>query len=176
MFKEQLAAYFRGERNDAIIAAIIGLFILTGCLLMWRSLNTNLFLKGFFYPLAFLGVFTFSAGVFNSFNNTSRMKAMAEAYEKTPKKLVEKEFNRFEGKYGVNSWWLPLRIFWAALILAGLCIMAFSNKQNLQGVAAGLMLIGTFGFIIDGHAKHRADIYMKDITTEMQFHKTQNDF
>ena len=158
-FMQHLISYYKGERFEAILLTIFGSFAIAVAIVMWQNSSQNQLLKGLFYPIAFLGVFTLLAGGFGVYNNSQRLAIMPEQYRQSPVAFIQAERKRFEGHHGVNTWWLPLKLLWAALLLVGIAI-AFINRNDVtHGVAIGLMVIGTMGFVIDGFAHHRAKTY-----------------
>lgn len=163
-FTQNLITYYKGERLEAVLLAVFGVVTIGIAVVMWQNFNQNQMLKGLFYPFAFLAVFTFLVGSFGTFNNTRRLEKMPLQYAENPKAFVQAEIDRFEGKNGVNKWWLPLKITWAILAVAGI-VLSFATKSDfINGIAIGLILIGAMGFIIDGFAHQRAKIYTTVLT------------
>ena len=162
----QLMTYYKGERLEAILLAVFGLLTIGIAVVMWQYINQNQMLKGLFYPIAFLGAFTLLAGSFNAYNNNQRLDKLPIQYSANQKEFVQTELKRFEGNNGVNKWWMPLKVTWAILVIAGL-ILSFTTKSELtNGIAIGLILIGAMGFIIDGFAHQRAKIYTTALTSQ----------
>jgi len=154
-----LQVYYKGERFEAALIVLLGVISLLACLAMWYHINENPMLKGLFYLIAFLGLFAFSAGIFNFYNNNRRLADMPGQYQTNRQQYMAKEIARFEGKNGVNTWWMPLKISWTALIITGLLLTLLTKNAFVNGIAIGLILLGAFGLLIDGFAHQRARIY-----------------
>lgn len=165
-FEQHLLTYYRGERFEAALLAAFGFLASGVAFAMWRSVDENSLVKGMIYPVAFLALLTVLLGSFGVYNNSRRLTDMPAAYQQAPAELVERETQRFEGRYGVNSWWLPLKLLWAVLILVGMTTTLLARSDFVQGVAIGLLVIGTMGFVIDGFAHQRAKIYTKTLQIE----------
>ncbi len=158
-FAQHLLNYYRGERTEAALFAAFGFLLSVVSFAMWRTAEQNNLLKGMFYPIAILALLGVLLGGFGVYNNSKRLAVMPVAYQQTPAALVKQETERFEGRNGVNTWWIPLKILWALFLLTGL-VSVFSTRSNfVQGIAIGLLVFGTVGFVIDGFAHHRAKIY-----------------
>ena len=158
-FTQHLITYYKGERLEAILLAVFGFVTIGIASVMWQHINQNQMLKGLFYPIAFLGAFTFLVGGFNAYNNNQQLEKLPIEYSANQKEFVQTELQRFEGNNGVNKWWMPLKITWAILVVVGL-VLSFTTKSELRnGIAIGLILIGAMGFIIDGFAHQLAKVY-----------------
>lgn len=162
-FAETLIWYYKGERNEALSLAGFGLFILIINVLVWKNMHSNDLLRGLFYPFLFLGLLGIFAGGFNAWNNQKRLDELPAIYAQDNLSFKMKEIERFEGSGGVNSWWLPLKITWTVFLLVGIGLGFLSKSDWWHGLAIGLLLWGTFGWLIDGFAHQRAKIY----TTEL---------
>lgn len=158
-FTQHLITYYKGERFEAVLLTILGSVLLFIAIVMWQHMNQNQMLKGFFYPIAFLAVFTLFAGGFNTYNNNQRINNLPLQYATNQKEFVKAELDRFEGTNGVNKWWMPLKVTWALLVITGM-VLSFATKKDLvNGIAIGLIFFGALGFIIDGFAHQRAKVY-----------------
>ena len=158
-FTQQLIGYYKGEWLEAALLSAFGLTMVAVVIAMWFFIDQNMLLKGLFYPIAFLALFTTLAGGFNVYNNSQRLAAMPTQYAENPKVFVQAEVQRFESKNGVNAWWLPLKLLWVALALGGV-VATFSTRSDfVHGIAMGLVIIGAIGLVIDGFAHHRAKQY-----------------
>lgn len=158
-FAETLIWYYKGERNEALWLAGFGLLILIINVLVWKNMQSNDLLRGLFYPLLLLGLLGIFAGGFNAWNNQTRLADLPLVYAQDNPTFKMKEIERFEGSGGVNSWWLPLKITWTALLLIGIGFGFWSKIDWWHGFAIGMLLWGTFGWVVDGFAHQRATIY-----------------
>lgn len=151
--------YYKGERNEALWLIFFGVLILIFSAIIWKYMHSNDLLKGMFYPLLILGMIGFSAGGFNAWNNQQRISTFPAMYNENPKGFLNKELHRFEKSGGVNSWWLPLKVLWSILLLLGVGIGFWSKSDYWHGFALGLLFWGTFGWVVDGFAHQRAQVY-----------------
>lgn len=166
-FTQHLITYYRGERFEAILLTALGLVLLIIAIVMWQNINQNQMLKGLFYPIAFLAVFTLSAGGYNTHSNNERINSLPVQYVTNQNELVKTEFDRFEGTNGVNKWWMPLKLTWALLVVSGMILSFMAKSELVNGIAIGLIFFGSLGFIIDGFAHQRAKIYTKALHSQM---------
>lgn len=161
---QHIVAYYKGERFEAMLLTAFGVVMLVIAVAMWSNLGQNQMLKGLFYPVAFLALFTLGAGGFNTYNNTQRLELLPAKYKADSAAFVQTEVGRFDGPNGVNTWWMPLKLTWAICVVVGM-VLSFTTKRDLvNGVAIGLILIGAMGFIIDGFAHQRARVYAAVLT------------
>ena len=158
-FAQQLVSYYKGEWLEAALLAAFGV-VTTGLVTgMWQHTDNNALLKGLFYPIAFLAVFTVLAGTFGVYNNSQRLANLPVQYAEKPLVFLQAERARFESANGVNAWWLPLKLLWAALAMAGIALSFSTRSDFVNGLSIGLIIIGATGFVIDGFAHQRAKIY-----------------
>lgn len=162
-FQKQLIAYYEGEKQEALLLAIFGVFMLILTWLLYTQMKEHEIVKGLLMPFAFLVVVGIGAGSFNAFNNVKRLKEMPTAYQSDSKAFIDNEIIRFEGSNGVNKWWLPLHITWALCIIIGLLLDFFASSNRWMGVGIGLVFLGSIGLVIDGFAQHRAKVYTQEL-------------
>ncbi len=158
-FAQHLVSYYKGEWLEAALLTAFGVVTTGLATAMWQHVDHNTLLRGLFYPIAFLAAFTVLAGSFGVYNNSQRLASMPARYEQDPTGFVGAERARFEGPSGVNTWWMPLKLLWAALAMMGIALSFGSRSDFVHGLAIGLIVIGAMGFVIDGFAHHRAKIY-----------------
>ena len=158
-FMQHLVSYYKGEWLEAVLLTAFGITATGLAAVMWQHADQNALLKGLFYPIAFLAAFTVGAGCLGVYNNNQRLATMPAQYAQNPVELVQAEHKRFEGAKGVNTWWMPLKVLWAVLVIAGMAVSFTTRNDLIHGIAIGLIIIGAMGFVIDGFAHHRAKIY-----------------
>lgn len=158
-FAQHLVSYYKGEWLEAALLTAFGVTLAGVAVVMWQYAGQNGLLKGLFYPIAFLAAFTVMAGSFGVYNNQQRLATMPAQYVQNQTEFVQAERNRFEGKSGVNTWWLPLKVSWAVLAVVGIAVSFITRSDFVHGIAIGLVVIGAMGFVIDGFAHHRAKAY-----------------
>lgn len=158
-FTETIIKYYQGERNEASYLFILGLILLVITIIIWFNLNSNVMLKGLFYPILLLTILYIFAGGYNVWNNQKRIEKLPIEYKNDRQVFLNKEIQRFTAPKGVNSWWLPLKVFWGLLLLMGLSITFLTKSDFIQGIAIGLIVWGCFGMIVDVFAHLRAKNY-----------------
>lgn len=158
-FAQHLVSYYEGEWQEAALLTAFGVALTGVAVVMWQHADQNGLIKGFFYPIALLAAFTAMAGSFGVYNNQQRLAAMPAQYAQNQAEFVQAERNRFEGQSGVNTWWMPLKVLWAVLVIAGIAVSFTTRSDFMHGIAIGLIVIGAMGFVIDGFAHHRAKAY-----------------
>lgn len=158
-FAQHLVNYYKGEWLEAALLAALGVALTGVAVVMWQHADQNGLLKGLFYPIAFLAAFTAMAGSFGVYNNQQRLATMPAQYTQNQTEFVQAESNRFEGKSGINTWWMPLKVLWAVLVIVGIAVSFTTRSDVKHGIAIGLIVIGAMGFVIDGFAHHRAKAY-----------------
>ncbi len=165
-FAQNIIIYYNGERNEAILLTILGLVLTSVSIFIWQHPGKNQMMNGFFYPIVFLALSTLILGGFGVYNNTQRLERLPSLYSTNHNEFVKNEINRFEGPYGVNKWWVPLNIIWTLLLITGIVVSFATKKDLVNGIAIGLIFIGSIGFIIDGFAHQRAKIYTAELTKQ----------
>ncbi len=158
-FAQHLISYYRGERLEATLLTAFGVILSGLALAMWRHIDSSALLKGLFYPITFLAAFTVLVGGFGVYNNSQRLVSMPAQYAQNQTVFIEAEQKRFNGRSGVNAWWMPLKLLWAICLLIGVAMVFGSRSEFTHGIAIGVIVIGAAGFVIDGFAHQRAQIY-----------------
>jgi hypothetical protein len=162
-FSETIIEYYQGERNEAVYLFIFGLILLVISIIIWFNLNLNEMLKGLFFPILLLTILSLFAGGYNVWNNQKRINIFPIEYIQDSEVFLKTEIQRFTAPNGVNSWWLPLKVFWTVLLILGLSITNLTKSDFIQGIAIGLIVWGCFGIIVDGFAHQRAKKYTFEV-------------
>ncbi len=158
-FAQHLISYYKGEWLEAVFLTAFGITTSGLAVVIWQHGDQHPLLKGFFYPIAFLASFTALAGAFQVYSNAQRLATMPAKYAQHHAQFVQAERNRFDGPNGVNAWWMPLKVLWAALSIAGIAVSFGTRNDLIHGVAIGVIVIGATGFVVDGFAHQRAKVY-----------------
>lgn len=157
-FLEQLNDYFRGERFEAL--AFIGpaglvLFVLAVAAMKSEG---GPFGVGVAVPCVIFGLLLVGTGLGVGLRTAGQMTTLEADFASSPKVMVEKELPRMRK---VNANWPLYLSVWTALVVAGL-VLRFALKADWAHAAGpALLLIGAFGFLIDGFAERRARPYTK---------------
>jgi hypothetical protein len=165
-FAQHVVSYYKGEWLEAALLTAFGVVLTGVAVATWLHMNQNPLTKGFFYPMAFLAVFTLLAGAFQLYSNGQRLATMPAQYAQNQTEFVQAELSRFEGQSGVNTWWMPLKVLWTILVIGGIAVSFTTGNDFVHGVAIGLIVIGSMGFVIDGFAHHRAKQYTAALLTQ----------
>jgi hypothetical protein len=155
-FLTQMQAYFRGERLEALF------YICPAGLVLWALAITalkaergayawGLSVPWFVFGLALVGV---GAGV--GLRTPSQVAQLEQEYSASPKAMVEKELPRMRQ---VNKMWTTYVSVWASLVAVGFALRFALKADWAHGVGPALMLVGAFGFLVDGFAERRARPY-----------------
>lgn len=161
-FTNSIIAYYQGEKTEAIILTVFGGVIFLMMLLLKIYYPTEL-AKGLMYPVSVFVLIAVSAGSFNVYNNTKRLKEMPMKYAGHRDNFVDAELIRFEGRSGVNRWWLLLNLAWSMLVLTGIALYFYKDSYFSKGIAIGMVFLGFSGLLIDGFARERAEKYTKEL-------------
>lgn len=155
-FLQTMQAYFRGERLEALF------YIGPAGLLLWALALTALkadrggFGWGLAVPWFVFGLVLVGVGSGVGFRTPSQLEALEKDYAASPRAMVEKELPRMRQ---VNRMWPIYLSVWAGLVVVG-TLLRFALKADwAHGVGPALVLVGAFGYLIDGFAERRARPY-----------------
>jgi hypothetical protein len=161
-FIQSTIAYYQGEKSEAIVLAGAGLVV--GALAYsFVKLHPTELAKGLFYPIAFFALFAMMAGVYNTCNNAKRLSEFPKLYTENAQQFIQSEWDRFEGKNGVNRWWFPLHVTWTIFVVIGISLYFLKESFFVKGIALGVLFFGFSGLLIDGFAKQRAVQYTQQL-------------
>jgi hypothetical protein len=170
-FLEQMHAYFRGERVEALF------FIVPASLVFFALAATALraeggsFGVGLAAPLVVFGLIALGTGLAVGLRTPSQVAAIEADYVNSPKAMVEKELPRMRK---VNANWPFYLATWAALVVAGVALRFGVRMDWAQGLAPAFILIGAAGFLIDGFAERRSRPYTAALEAIATQHRVQN--
>jgi hypothetical protein len=155
-FLQTMQAYFRGERLEALF------YIAPAGLVLWVLALTALktdrggFGWGLAVPWFVFGLVLVGVGAGVGFRTPSQLEGLEKDYAASPKAMVEKELPRMRQ---VNKMWPIYLSVWAGLVVVG-TLLRFGLKADwAHGVGPALVLVGAFGYLIDGFAERRARPY-----------------
>lgn len=155
-FLEQLHAYFRGERIEALY------FIIPAGLVMFALAGTALKAEGGAFgiamavPLIVFGLAFFGTGVGVGLRTNAQVAQLEAEYAASPTAMAEKELPRMRK---VNANWPIYLTTWTVLVVVGLAVRFGLSADWAHGLAPGLILAGAIGFLIDGFAERRSRPY-----------------
>jgi hypothetical protein len=155
-FLETMQSYFKGERLEALFfigPAGLVLFVLAAAAF---KAEKGGFAWGLAVPFIIFGLVLAGVGAGVGFRTPSQVEALEKQYAESPKLMVQKELPRMEQ---VNRMW-PIYVgVWATLVVFGLLLRFALSADWAHGVGPALILVGAFGFLIDGFAERRARPY-----------------
>lgn len=100
-FTETLQEYFRGEKQEGIMLAIVGVGLLVGAIWVFRT-QAGAFAWGLLAPLAIVGLLFGAGGTFLAVRSDRQIDELAAQYAKNPEALLAAEKPRMER---VNANW-----------------------------------------------------------------------
>jgi hypothetical protein len=161
-FLQTMQTYFRGERLEALF------YIGPAGLILWVLAATALktdrggFGWGLAVPWILFGLLLVGVGAGVGIRTPSQVDELEKSYAASPKAMVEKELPRMQQ---VNRMWPIYLSVWAGLVIIG-TILRFALKADwAHGVGPALVLVGAFGYLIDGFAERRARPYTAALET-----------
>lgn len=159
-FIEPMLVYFRGEKAIAYYSIPVGILMLILAFLIWKVHWSNHLLQGLFYPLVIIGLAAIGLGIGIKVKSEKDIVRLTSAYEVNQQETLAEESKRMEK---VNANWIRIKAVWAILLVIGVLIIFLVNRDMWTGVALGLLLFGTLGFVVDTIAEKRAVIYAQEV-------------
>lgn len=157
-FLDQLHEYFNGERVEAfafIMPAGLVLFVLAGAAM---KSGGGPFGLGMAVPCVIFGLVLVGTGLGVGFRTAGQVATLEAELASAPKRMLEKELPRMRR---VNANWPLILSVWTVLVVAGLALRFGLKAEWAHGVGPALIVVGAFGFLIDGFAERRARPYTK---------------
>jgi len=161
-FLEVMHAYFRGERLEAFFYILPAGVVLLGMAGTALYTDRGGFGWGMAVVFALFGLVCTGVGFSVGARSPGQAAAIEAAYAEDPAAMLEEELPRMEQ---VNANWPRLLLTWAALVVIGLGLRFGSKADWAHGVAIGLLVCGSLGFVIDGFAERRARPYSAALET-----------
>ncbi len=153
-----MTEYYKGERLGAICYTVGGIVFLLLAFAIWKVAEPGTITRGMLVPVLIVGVLGAAAGPFLLRSNNQRLERFPKEITADAKAFLATEGARMTG---VHNTWLPLKIAWTVLLIAGVCLAFMGGTPTWKGVGLGLMLIGTIGHTVDGIASERSRIYVE---------------
>lgn len=155
-FTEIMHAYFRGEKIEALFYIVPAGLLLLGLAATALATDRGGFGWGFAVPLVLCGLLLTGVGASIGARTPAQVEALDQAYAEDSAAMVAEELPRMEA---VNANWPRLVGTWAAFVVVGM-VLRFALKADwAHGVGPALIIVGAFGFLIDGFAERRARPY-----------------
>lgn len=155
-----LLSYYQGERTGSIIALCAGLVLLVVVLFIRQRSTTGSFSRGLLWPWLIVGGLLTASAPFMWMNNHRRLERMPVELQSDARAFVEKDLARM---HIVNQAWLPLKVFWTLLVVAGLGLTFTGRAPHWKGLGMAVLLIGALGHVADGIASRNAEQYTRQL-------------
>ena len=144
-FVEQIATYYQTEANHGLVTSLTtGAVMIIAALLLWFMSAHWSIQKGVAIVLVLCGLIFFVGGALAGKMAKNNLPQKVELYQADRQAFLTEEVEKVEK---IHKQWLPIKLFWAVLIVAGIAIILASAKPFLTGVAIGLLIAGTIGLI-----------------------------
>lgn len=153
--------YYLSERATALLALSLGILLLAGCVVLFRSAPRVSMQRGMAYVFVVGGLFFALTGGGYGYVVQQRMHAH-EIKAQAGSETREAEVVRMEGVLR-SSYGGALRMF-TTLLCAGLLVACFSKGFPVrQGVAAGLIVFGLVGHTTEALSMRKNRDYLKRV-------------
>lgn len=156
-----MTEYYKGERLGAICYTVGGIVFLLLAFAIWKVAEPGTITRGMLVPVAMVGLLGAGAGPLLLRSNNQRLEQFPKEISVDAAAFRAKEAPRMNG---VHKTWLPLKIAWTVVLIAGVCLAFMGGTPIWKGVGLGLLLIGTVGHTVDGIASERSRIYLEQLT------------
>jgi hypothetical protein len=161
-FLDVMHAYFRGERIEALYFIVpIGVALLAFAGVTLRAERGG-FAWGLAIPLVLFGLVAIGVGAAVGLRTPGQVAEIEARFQSDPAAMVAAELPRMRK---VNDNWPIYLGTYAALVVIGLALRIGLRADWAHGVGPAIVLIGAFGFLIDGFAERRARPYTAALET-----------
>lgn len=158
-----MTEYYKGERLGAICYTVGGIVFLLLAIAIWKVAEPGTITRGMLIPVALVGVLGTVAGPLLVRSNNQRLANFAKEITDDRAAFLAKEVPRMAG---VHRTWLPLKVAWTVLLVAGAALAFTGGTPIWKGVGLGLLLIGAVGHTVDGIASERSRIYVEQLALD----------
>lgn len=156
--------WIKGELFEARLIVTFGLITIIAGFLFWK-IGTTPNAKALFVPLLIVGAIYSSIGGGMLYSNPKRMVALPQSYQQDKvefAKLEKKRVDDFQYGYKVS------KIVATVFFLLTLVIFWTTKNPTWMGIGIALTYFGLAGLVVDYFSQERADVYYKQILTEIQ--------
>jgi len=161
-FLDVMHAYFRGERIEALYFILpLGIALVAFAAVALRAERGG-FAWGLAVPLILFGLVAIGTGAAVGLRTPKQVADIESGLESRPEAMLAEELPRMQK---VNDNWSVYIRTWTALVIVGLALRFGLKADWAHGVGPALILIGAFGFLIDGFAERRARPYTAALET-----------
>jgi len=163
-FLSHSIAWIKGEIFEASLFGAFGLLVIMGSLAFWKFGNTPN-AKAVIIPFALVGLFCVAAAISLFISNNKRLAEYPAAYQRNKVEFVLSEKKRVEDFQYLYKMTVIIAAFCFAI---GIAFFLFTNNHTFKAIGLALIFFGFIGLFVDYFSKERADIYYKNITTEIE--------
>lgn len=168
-FLDVMQTYFRGERIEALGFIVPLGVLLVGFAAVTLRAERGGFAWGLAVPLAVFGLVAIVTGAAVGLRTAGQVAEIEAGFNSDPAAMVATELPRMQQ---VNQNWPVYLSAWVALVLIGLGLRFGLKADWAHGLGPALILVGAFGFLIDGFAERRARPYTEALQTLAAEHAT----
>jgi uncharacterized membrane protein HdeD (DUF308 family) len=161
--KADIEKYFNAEKQESLIAVLIGVAVIIAAIVFFFFLKTN-FYKGAAIPLLLIGLLIGVVGFIVYKRSDSDRQRNVYAYDMNPGELKENELPRMKTVMKNFVMYRNIEIF---LFLAGAALYIYFirdfTKDFWRGFGLALAVMSILALTADFFAEKRGKIYMKGI-------------
>lgn len=137
---------------------IVGAVLLLASILAWR--NGGEMLRGMLIPLGVLMLIATGYGGFMQVNRPAHATALAERYQRDPELSRTAEISRLQNDCANYR---KMNMIWSTIFLTAIALIFLAGSGTWKGVALGLIVLSSVGFVVDNFLFHRAAVYLEAI-------------
>jgi len=154
--------YYQGERNTAVLAALLGLVLLVGAFIGLYYQGNDRFIRGLSNTLLAAALFFLVSGIGVIVHN--RRKMVETHYNtQSDRDLLHAETQRME--IVLTKGYRSALLLFTALVASGL-VLVMTNPESLwKGFALGLLITGALGHTMEAFSMQKNKAYQQKLLT-----------
>jgi len=154
--QDAVSSYFQGEKIESLVFVLpLGLLsVVFGTWLLAEAREA--FARGVGWPFVVLGLALSVTGAAVGFRTPGQVERLEAALSTAPREALVAEQARMAK---VNAAWPRYAAGFAALALGGIALRFAVRNEFGRGVGVACMFFAGVGFLIDGFAERRAQLY-----------------
>ena len=156
---EHTTNWYKGEIFEATIIGVFGIFLIAISIAFWK-LGKTPHAQAMLIPLLVVGLLLGFTGVYMSYSNSNKVKALSETVIESQQKFAQAEKQRVEN---FQSLYTYTKIGAALFFTIAIILFFVTDNRHWQAIAIALIITGASGLVIDYFSKERADIYYHEL-------------
>jgi len=148
----------QGDIAQGKLMLIVGVIVLLASILAWR--NGGEMLRGMLIPCGVIVLISTGYGGLMQVTRPAHATAFAQRYQQDPEVAKAVEIARVENDC---TNYRMMNFIWSTICIAGITLIFLAGSDTWKGVALGLILLSSVGFVADNFLHHRAEVYLKAI-------------